>query len=219
MPQNYIFFSENKKPPLIFSKISRETCPKSSRMKKKEMLSLTILMISNLDSRDIPTIFARELFMKKRLTLLFAAVISLCMVSCDYVLTFYIENRTSDAVIIGISDYHCVDSVNRFLKHKGAWIPELLLKFNGGKKLNLTEEMIIHPDSSGVYAELNAPLFYTSPDSTGYFYIIKTKTAINHTWEEICRDSLYETLIVTKEKEKQSRKRGMGTVIEWQGDK
>ena len=176
-------------------------------------------MISDLDSRDIPTIFARELFMKKRLTLLFAAMISLCMVSCDDVSRLYIENRTSDAVIIGISDYYCVDSVNHFLKHKGGRIPTLLLDFNGEERLNLTEQMIIHPDSSGVYAEWNAPLFYTSPDRTGYFYIIKTETAINHTWEEICRDSLYETLIVTKEQEKQSRKRGVGTVIEWQGDK
>ena len=35
MPQNYIIFSENKKPPLIFSKISRETCPKSSLAEKQ----------------------------------------------------------------------------------------------------------------------------------------------------------------------------------------
>ena len=33
------------------------------------------------------------------------------MVSCDYIKVMYIENRTSDAVIIGSSRYCCIDSV------------------------------------------------------------------------------------------------------------
>jgi hypothetical protein len=37
MPQNYTFFSENKKAPAIFSKNPRESCPKSSRVSSRRM--------------------------------------------------------------------------------------------------------------------------------------------------------------------------------------
>ena len=36
-------------------------------------------------------------------------------------------------------------------------------------------------------------------DNNGLFFIIKLETARNHTWDEICRNHLYDTLVVTRE--------------------
>ena len=155
--------------------------------------------------------------MKNKVTFLCAFVILLCMASCDYINVMHIENRTSDAVIIGSSRYCCIDSVKYFLERRGARYDSREPVFQEEEKLNLTDRLIIPPDSLGGYGELNAPLFSHNQDRNGYFFIINLDTARNHTWGEICRDTLYETLIVTQEMVKQAQYQGIARVIEWKG--
>lgn len=155
--------------------------------------------------------------MKNKVTFLYAFVIVLCMVSCDYIKVMYIENRTSDAVIIGSSRYCCIDSVKHFLEGREAKYDSKEPVFREKEKLNLADRLIIPSGSLGGYGEWNAPLFSHNQDRNGYFFIINVDTARNHTWGEICRDTLYETLIVTQEMVKQAQRQGIARVIEWKG--
>ena len=56
----------------------------------------------------------------------------------------------------------------------------------------------IPQDSTADYAE-SGTLFSHNKEHKAYLFIIKLETARNHTWAEICRDQLYDTLFVTRE--------------------
>jgi hypothetical protein len=67
---------------------------------------------------------------------------------------------------------------------------------------------LIYPDSLG-----STGIIYLIEYKKGYFFIIELQIARNHTWEEICKNHLYDTLVVTQEMLKQ------GNRIEYHGNK
>ena len=68
---------------------------------------------------------------------------------------------------------------------------------NNKGMLDICKNDLIPPDSMVSYAE-KGKLFHSS-EKKGLFFIIKLETARNHTWDEICRNHLYDTLVVTRE--------------------
>ena len=167
--------------------------------------------------------------MKKVFILL--AVLSLALVSCviDFAYPMYVINRTNDTILIGFGRYNNIDSTKRFM-NSAPWdtltskddtlsFNRVLTKhvtpngdtltfyweetrINGGGKLSIGKHDLVPPDSSAGYHEPHH-LFIDRPNQTGCFYVIKLETARKHTWEEICRDTLYDTIVITQDMLKQ----------------
>ena len=161
------------------------------------------------------------------------ALILMISQSCDYMESVFFTNRTQDTILIGSSRYNNIDSTEMFLSsapwdtltsdsdtitsarvYSHNWIiPNgdslifycLETKINGSDKLSIGRHNLVAPDSVSSYSELNCPLFYHNQDKTGYFFVITLETARNHTWEEICRDTLYNAFIITQDMLKQGR--------------
>ena len=131
--------------------------------------------------------------------------------SCDYMEIVSVTNHTQDTILIGASRYNSIDSTMRFLESTTIDTFALrtgynnMTKFNGKDKLLIGQHDLIAPDSVSRYGELNCPLFYPNQDQKGYFFVITLETARNHTWEEICRDTLYNKIVITQEMQKQGR--------------
>ena len=143
--------------------------------------------------------------MKKVIILL--AVLSLALVSCviDFAYPMYVINRTNDTILIGFGRYNNIDSTKRFM-NSAPWDTLTFYweetRFNGGGKLSIGKHDLVPPDSSAGYHEPHH-LFIDRPNQTGCFYVIKLETARKHTWEEICRDTLYDTIVITQDMLKQ----------------
>lgn len=151
--------------------------------------------------------------MKKVFILLI--VLSLTLVSCviDFAYPMHVTNHTNDTILIGFGRYNIIDSTKWFmpsdtrdtLAFKGDTVvyrESVNTIFNGKGKLSIGKDDLILPDSSAGYHEPH-PLFIDQPNQTGYFFVIKLKTARKHTWEEICRDTLYDTIVITQDMLKQ----------------
>ena len=133
------------------------------------------------------------MFMKNYIMLILVCLVA--FVSCLPIIcrksAFLISNLSNDTIIIGYSACNSIDSVTWFV-NSNLPIPEVT--FNGESYLNLGPASMIMPDSIGI-----------SPSSMNdenilYFFVIKWETAKKYTWEEICREELYDTLfIVTRE--------------------
>lgn len=145
--------------------------------------------------------FCKDINFTKRMKhkIVILGLVSVLVVSCDYGHSFHIANKTTDTIIIVSADYNCIDSAIYFLPRGGAKYDSTWTEFNGKGKLELGEINLIPPDSTACYAVFNAPFFYDSQDHKGYFYIIKLKNAQKYTWGEICRDTLYDKLVITQE--------------------
>ena len=171
--------------------------------------------------------------MKKVFILLI--ILSLTLVSCviDFAYPMDVINHTNDTILIGYGGYNTIDSTKmflpsapwdtltsdsdtitsaRFFSHH--WITPngdsliiycLKTKINGSDKLSIGRHDLVPPDSSASYHRSYYPLFRFDQNQTGYFFVITLETARNHTWEEICRDTLYNRIVITQEMQKQGR--------------
>lgn len=151
--------------------------------------------------------------MKKTfLLVMILAFLSFTACVYDSVICFPITNRTSDTILICYTEYNNIDSAKYFIGN----LDVFPLKLNESGKLILYEKIIsydsiwgreyrssdiIPPDSCGRYCErgFRNSFFISNEENKGYFFIIPLETARNYTWEEIRRNKLYETLIVTRE--------------------
>ena len=132
-------------------------------------------------------------------------VILYSFVSCvlDTMESMSIKNCTKDTVIVGASFSSSIDSIYmgeygrfRFYDRLGAKWDSTWTVMNNKGMLVISRNELIPPDSMAAYAELGR-LF--KQDNKGLFFIIKLETARYHTWDEICRNHLYDTLVVTRE--------------------
>lgn len=162
--------------------------------------------------------------MKRNILIALLASAVIFLVSCDFGEGILIENQTKDSVIICYSNDCCIDSVKYPIEYAGAgWNPIDTLTFNQKfrkeEKLIVTNAVIIPPDSAGSYHTFNCHLFYDNPEHKGHFYVIKLEDARNHTWGEICRDSLYGMMVVTRAMAEQSWESDSSLVIQWNDHK
>ena len=123
--------------------------------------------------------------------LCFTAVISLCC--CDYAYEYCIQNCTKDTIMIGTSNCERIDSVYHILLGSGTVFD---IKKYSNDRIRVYEWNQVFPDSVAYDGSVNCPLFYHNKNNCGYLFVIKWETAQNHSWEEICREELYDTLIV-----------------------
>lgn len=159
-------------------------------------------------------------------------ILSSCVFDRLYVIN--LTNHTKDTILIGYGGYNTIDSITwflqsapwdtltsdsdtinsaRFFSHR--WITPngdslimycLCTKINGGDKLSIGRHDLVPPDSTASYGQPHFPLFRFDQDQKGYFFVITLKTARNYTWEEICRDTLYNRIVITQEMQKQGRR-------------
>ena len=173
--------------------------------------------------------------MKRLLGGVFVTLILMVLSSCVFDTAYVIQvtNHTNDTILIGYGGYNTIDSTKLFLESapwdtltsdsdtisaarvfsqrcitpngKPIIIYCLETKINGGDKLSIGKHDLVPPDSTASYSQPHHPLFYHDQDQTGYFFVITLETARNHTWEEICRDRLYNRIVITQEMQKQGR--------------
>ena len=123
--------------------------------------------------------------MKKVFILLI--ILSLTLVSCviDYTYPMHVTNHTNDTILIGFGRYNIIDSTKRFMPSD-------------------TRETLAFKGDTVVYRESVNTIFNGKGKlSIGKDDLIKLETARKHTWEEICRDTLYDTIIITQDMLKQ----------------
>lgn len=159
--------------------------------------------------------------MKRLFKGMWAVLISIGISSCviDYVYPMHIINHTNDTILIGYGNKNLIDSTKWFMPSDTGdtlafKLGYVMTRFNGIGKLTIGEHDLIPPDSSAGYHE-HHPLFLDRPNQTGYFFIINLETARKHTWEEICRDTLYDTVVITQNMLKQGKwfdYRGTGSI-------
>ena len=126
-----------------------------------------------------------------------------CLPVFDFAESMSIKNCTKDTVIVGASFSSSIDSIYmgeygrfRFYDRLGAKWDSTWTVMNNKGMLDISKNELIPPDSMAAYAE---PGRLFKRDNKGLFFIIKLETARNHTWDEICRNHLYDTLVVTRE--------------------
>ena len=126
-----------------------------------------------------------------------------CLPVFDFAESMSIKNCTIDTIICGTSIDDSIDSIYvkergifRFHNRGGAKWDSTWTVMNNKGMLDICKNELIPPDSMAAYAE---PGRLFKRDNKGLFFIIKLETARNHTWDEICRNHLYDTLVVTRE--------------------
>ena len=151
----------------------------------------------------------------KKIILLFSCSLALisCVI-CSSRSSLYIKNCTNDSILIcttELAKYNIIDSVKFFLE--GDYNSDLRTEFKDSIGQKFGSLNIIPPDSSGCYVAVtasNGTYMGVKLYERGFFFIIKLETSRNHTWEEICRNHLYDTLVVTQEMLEQT-----GNIIEY----
>lgn len=151
--------------------------------------------------------------MKKTFLLLIISIfLSLSACVYDSVVCFPIINRTNDKILICYAECNNIDSIKYIIGN----LDFFSLKSDEAGKIILQEKIIsydsiwgreyrssdiIFPDSAGRYCEpgFRNSFFISNEDNKGYFFIIKLETVRDYTWEEIRKNKLYETLILTRE--------------------
>ena len=144
--------------------------------------------------------------MKKLLIVIFGLVLINSCIVFDEMRMLTIVNRTCDTILIGKSYSNIVDSTEFFIQHSGFSLYTDSMKMK--ENLWFDNSNLIYPDSFGTTGAN-----YLIKYKKGYFFIIKLQITRNHTWEEICKNHLYDTLFVTREMLKQ------GNRIEYHGNK
>ena len=128
-------------------------------------------------------------------------LIQVLLISClpvfDSMEQMRIVNRTMDTILIGSAKYNNIDSVKWFLecwraKYDSTWTRTDILGI-----FEISNDNLIPHDSMGCYGETT--LFGHNKEHKGYFFIIKQENARIYSWKEICRNKLYDTLVVTRE--------------------
>ena len=144
--------------------------------------------------------------MKKILAVIFGLVLINSCIVFDEMRMLTIVNRTCDTILIGKAYCNNVDSTEFFIHHSG--IPLYTDSMKIKENLWFDNSNLISPDSFG-----RTGANYLVKYKKGYFFIIKLQIARNHTWFDICKNHLYDTLVVTQEMLKQ------GNRIEYHGNK
>ena len=151
----------------------------------------------------------------------------------DSVYVIHVTNHTNDTILIGYGGYNTIDSIKWFLNsapydtltsNNDTITSNRVLtshvtpngdsltfyweetRINGGEKLSIGKHNLIPPDSTVYYGQPYFPLFYYDQDQIGYLFVITLETAREHTWEEICRDTLYNRIVITQQMQKQGRR-------------
>ncbi len=145
----------------------------------------------------------RKIFFTVTITLLFVS----CLPVFDNIPLMQIVNRTGDTILVGRAYYDNIDSITYFVETLVCDTTKV--KFKLKEDLEIVGSNKIAPDS---FAITDARI-YSGQDGKGYFYIFKYNAIKNHTWEDICKNHLYDTLVVTQEMLKQ------GNRIEYHGNK
>lgn len=127
-----------------------------------------------------------------------------CLPVFDFAESMSIKNCTIDTIICGTSIDDSIDSIYvkergifRFHNRRGAKWDSTWTVMNNKGMIDICKNDLIPPGSMVSYAE-KGKLFHSS-EKKGLFFIVKLETARNHTWDEICRNHLYDTLVVTRE--------------------
>lgn len=144
--------------------------------------------------------------MKKILAVIFGLVLINSCIVFDERRMLTIVNRTCDTILIGKAYCNNIDSTKFFIQHRGFSLYTDSMKMK--ENLWFNNSNLIYPDSLG-----STGINYLIEYKKGYFFIIELQIARNHTWEEICKNHLYDTLVVTQEMLKQ------GNRIEYHGNK
>lgn len=145
----------------------------------------------------------RKVFFTVTITLLFVS----CLPVFDNIPLMQIVNRTGDTIIVGRAYYDNIDSITYFVETLAC--DRIEVKFKLKEDMEIVKSNIIAPDSFAI----DDARIYSGQDGKGYFYIFKYNSIKKHTWEEICKNHLYDTLVVTREMLKQ------GNRIEYHGNK
>lgn len=130
--------------------------------------------------------------MKKILIAIFALVFIDSCVVFDVIRMMKIVNRTCDTILVGKAYCNNIDSTKFFIQHSGFILYTDSMKMK--EDLWFDNSNLIYPDSFGTTGAN-----YLIKEKTGYFFIIKLDIAKTHTWEEICKNHLYDTLVATCE--------------------
>jgi hypothetical protein len=142
----------------------------------------------------------------RKIILLAIIATSLLLSSCLAMSVIYpvpLTNHTNDSILVFIAHCNNIDSVQRVLDSSDS-----SLRFNELGKVVYNENAVINPDAEGKYWVFGHRSLFSSIRSVGrqafrhrngYFFIIKLETARNYTWDEIRKNRLYDTLIVTRE--------------------
>ena len=133
--------------------------------------------------------------------MLLMTLIQVLLISClpvfDSMEQMRIVNRTMDTILIGSAKYNNIDSIKWFLECWGAKYDSTWTRTDILGMFEISNNNFIPHDSMGCYGETT--LFGQNKEHKGYFYIIKQENVRNYSWKEICRNKLYDTLIVTRE--------------------
>lgn len=138
----------------------------------------------------------RKIFFTVTITLLFVS----CLPVFDNIPLMQIVNRTGDTILVGRAYYDNIDSITYFVETLVCDTTKV--KFKLKEDLEIVGSNKIAPDS---FAITDARI-YSGQDGKGYFYIFKYNAIKNHTWEDICKNRLYDTLVVTQEMLKQGNR-------------
>jgi hypothetical protein len=166
---------------------------------------LKIVLVENKKNRERK--ICRITMKKKILSMTFTLILfASCLPGWGTMERMRIKNCTTDTILIGASFSNNIDSVYinvyggrfRFLPCSGDTCDYTWTTINEKGMLEIRPHDYIPQDSTADYAE-SGTLFSHNKEHKAYLFIIKLETARNHTWAEICRDQLYDTLFVTRE--------------------
>ncbi len=152
-------------------------------------------------------IISRKKDEEKKLSIIFSMfLLASCLPVWDTMESMRIKNCTTDTLLIGASFSNNIDSVYiniyggrlRFLPRTWAKCDYTWTTINEKGMLEIRSQDYIPQDSTANYAESGA-LFSHDKEHKAYFFIIKLETARNHTWAEICKEQLYDSLFVIRE--------------------
>lgn len=124
-----------------------------------------------------------------------------CLPIIDFKEQMKIINLTNDTILIGNATCNKIDSVKWFLD-RWETVDSTWTEIDDCGSLYVSGNNLIPPDSMGCYVRTS--LFADSQGNKGYFFIIKLETTKNYSWNEICRNRLYDTLLVQREMLKNS---------------
>lgn len=134
----------------------------------------------------------------KRRTVLFLLLAVMTMSSCvvDTIRKGYSVNCTNDTVIMALtkySDKSPTASNMNFADNNSLGRDTFAVMEREG--ITIYNSFLISPDSLGTFTTTH--LFYDCDSAN--LYVFRKKVVENHTWDEICREKLYDRIEVTRE--------------------
>lgn len=119
-------------------------------------------------------------------------LLTACIPVCHTVYPIKVKNCTSDTLIIGGTCYYSIDSIPFLYARTN--VGSMVIK---GCRTREIKGSFITPDSIGITSK--AIVLDKDFGYKGYFFIIKLEDTRKHTWNFICKNKLYDVLVVTKQ--------------------